>query len=583
MRHLMKFASVLVLATLILTACSTQATPTPAPATQAPAAPAATQPAAAPAATQPAAAPEATQPAAAAPAGDKVLTIIDPVVDKDWSPLRGGGWNVRLLSLWWAAPIWADMAGTLHPQVFASWSSSDDFKVWTFKIDPKAVFSDGSAITAEDVKGTWELCTQPLTKHQRVSLFLSGIVGYDDAVAGKATTLPGIVAKDASTVEVTLTAPDPIFVNRIATNLIGPVKISQARGADGQEITEWWSAANKPAVSGPYMPSAMNLDTGSVEWVPNPKWFGDAPKLAKINLIAVEDGEAAMIMLKKGEADINLTADLPTAFDELGADYVGTNLPATPVLQNFWINSKVAPMDDINCRKALLMAANPTEMFAASHPHGPGQPGTTLVAQILKDKDTNTYPTNDPEGAKAAFAQCKYKDAMPKIYIAGASNAQVEAAAQTLIEQWRQVLGIEQTELVQAYDKLPKSDQDKVQIFRDDVGSRVADAATLLLSSVYSKSGNAQAKMGGYKNAEADKLIEEASALPPSDANRDAKALAAEKLVLDDFVYIPWYAEGPLMHQMSWVLNYSKNLDWQIVEPWNLDMDMALKASSITK
>jgi peptide/nickel transport system substrate-binding protein len=88
-------------------------------------------------------------------------------------------------------------------------------------------------------------------------------------------------------------------------------------------------------------------------------------------------------------------------------------------------------------------------------------------------------------------------------------------------------------------------------------------------------SGNAQGKMGGYKNDAIDKLIDEASALPPSDPTRDLKALEAEKLAIEDYVFIPWYDEGPTMHAMPWVLNYSRNIDWQIVEPWNLDIDLS--------
>ena len=213
MRRFNTLLIVLLVFAVALSACGAPA----APATQAPAA-------AQPTVEQPAA--QATEaPAAAAPAAqEKVLTLIDPVVSKDWSPLRGGGQNVRQMSLMWAPPLWADMSGALHPMVFASWEASADFVTWTFKLDPKAKFSDGSPITAADVKGTWELATQPLTKHQRVSLFLSGIVGYDEAVAGNATELPGVVAKDDTTLVVTLKSPDPIFVNRLATNLLGPVK-----------------------------------------------------------------------------------------------------------------------------------------------------------------------------------------------------------------------------------------------------------------------------------------------------------------------------------------------------------------------
>lgn len=551
MRRIYSLLIVLLIAVFVLSACGS---PTAAPTENLPAATEA-------------------QPAAPA-AEEKVLTIINPVIDKDWSPLRGGGWNVRWLSMWWAPPVWADRQGTLNPMVFESWSSSPDFKTWTFKIDPKAVFSDGSPITADDVKGTWELCTQPLTKHQRVSLFLSAIVGYDEAVAGNATTLPGIVVKDASTVEVTLKAPDPIFVNRIATNLIGPVKISQARGADGQEIVEWWNVTNKPAVSGPYMPSAMNLETGEVEFVPNPNWWGPAPKLSKWIYKTVEDPATAILMLKEGDADINMGADQPTTYAELGPGYVGTNEPSDPIINMFWINNKIAPMDDINCRKALVMAADPAKMFEAAFPHGPGEPATTLLRPLLGDKDTNQPNTNNPDGAKAAFEQCKYKAAMPKLYLAGVSGGQTEAAAQVLVEQWRQVLGITAYEFISAYDKLTPADQAKVQLFRDDVGTRVFDVPSMLLGSIHSGSGNAKSKMGGYVNEQVDQLIDQALTLPFDDPNRVALSLEAEKLATDEFVWIPWNVTGPLTHGMPWVVGLKKNLDWQVMEPWNLDIDL---------
>jgi peptide/nickel transport system substrate-binding protein len=269
--------------------------------------------------------------------------------------------------------------------------------------------------------------------------------------------------------------------------------------------------------------------------------------------------------------------DIPSTFDELGPEYVGTYAPAGPVMQYFWINPNVAPMDDINCRKALIMAANPAEMFQASHPHGPGSVGTVILATLLGDTNPNKPVTNNAEGAKAAFAECSYKDAMPKIYLAGASNPQAEVAAQVLVEQWRQVLGIQETELVPAMDKLPVAEQEKVQFFRDDVGTRVFDVTTLLLGSIYSQSGNAQSKMGGYLNPAVDQLIEEASALPTSDPNRNLKAIEAEKLFMADWLAIPWYNEGPVMHMMPWVLNYGRNIDWQVVEPWNIDIDLSLK------
>jgi peptide/nickel transport system substrate-binding protein len=560
MRRLNLLLTVLLISVFVLSACASPAA-TPAASSDAPVAGDSTAPTSEEQSADPIIQPE----------EEKVLRFIHGLFDMDWSPLRGGGWPVRYLSMFWAPPMWVDMEGTIHPGVFNEWSSNADYTVWTFKIDPNAKFSDGSAITSADVKGTWELASLPSTQHQRVSLFLAGVEGFDAAKVGDSLELPGVVAVDASTIEVNLTAPDPVFSSRIATNLLPPVKISQARGADGKEVADWWHVKNNPAYSGPFMPVSMDLDRGEQEYVKNPNWWGPEPKIDRLTFVTVEDMQTQTLMLQQGEADVAVFLDLPTTHDDLGPEFVGTNQPATPVFQYFWINSYVAPMDDINCRKALIMSVNIEEMFKVSKPFGPGSAGSTLLAPIVGDAGASAFPY-DPEAAKAAFAECSYSAAMPRIILAGISNPSAQAAGEYIVEQWRQVLGITEVELNAKFDELAKTDQGKVQIFRDDTGTRFPDAVSVLQATVYSKSGNAQTKMGNYLNAALDAKIEEAATKTSDDPLRLELAIEAEKIVMEDWVFLPWYNEGPLMRAMPYVTGYAKNLDWQVMEPWNLDI-----------
>ena len=62
--------------------------------------------------------------------------------------------------------------------------------------------------------------------HQRVGLFLSGVVGFDEVKKGEGATMSGIETKGTATVIVTLSNPDPIFDQKIATHLIPPVKMN---------------------------------------------------------------------------------------------------------------------------------------------------------------------------------------------------------------------------------------------------------------------------------------------------------------------------------------------------------------------
>ena len=548
MRRIYSLLSALLLLAFVLSACASPAAPT-------------ADESNAPAAT------EAPQQAAT----EQVLRIIHPAFDQNWTPMLGGGHVARLNSLWWAAPMYFDAKGELHPQVFIEWSSNDDFTQWTFKIDPKAVFSDGSPITADDVKGTWDLEAHPATQHARIDLFLGGVEGFTAVSKGEAAEMSGLVAKDAQTVEVNLTAPDPIFFQKVATHLIAPVKISQARGEDGEQKLEWWRPENGVVVSGPFMPESMDLDRGVITFVRNPNWFGQAPKLDKIIITSVEDNQTAITLLENGEADIHSTIETPTLVDDLGLPFIDG--PELPAAQHFWLSVNVEPTNDINVRKALIMAINGEDLIKASYPDGPHQLATQIPNAVPGADDPEYLPfPYDPEGAKAALAASKYggPENLPKVMIVGVSFPAAEAAAQYIAEQWRQVLGIQTVEMKPQFDDFSGPDKVNIQIFRDDVGTRVPDLVSYLSGAMYSTSGNAINKMGGYNNPEVDRLLDEARVKAIDDPARTELAHQANRLFREDWTFIPWAIPPTSAYAMPWVKNAERNIDWQIAEPWNV-------------
>ena len=515
--------------------------------------------------------------------GGQVLRIIHPVNEDSWSPLNGGGDPTRWLSLQWASPMYFDSNGKIQPYVFSDWSGNADNTVWIFIIAENAVFSDGSPITAEDVKGTWDLCTRPSTKHQRVDLFLSGVVGYDKVSTGKTMEMSGLVIKDSRTIEVTLSKPDPIFYQKLATALIPPVKISQAQDSNGEQITEWWHPKNGVVVSGPFMPQDMDLDRGIITLVKNPNFFGLEPKLDKIIITTVQDAQTATLMLQRGQMDAHTQITTPTMIQDLGKEFADGPMLAKG--HHFWLSSSKLPTDDINVRKALIMAVDTKKMFEASFPDGPHKPATQIVNKVEGvDPECKEYPY-DPEAARAALAASSYGVAanLPKIMFVGISTPSHESAAQYIAEQWRQVLGIEGTEMKSNIDSYEGPDQSNIQIFRDDVGTRVPDMVSYLMGAIHSLSGNAQRKMGGYKNAKVDALLEEASTKSVDDPARIALAQKAQQIFRDDWQYIPYYYETMSKWAMPWVLNFDKNDDWQVIEPWAVSIDEELKAKMIKR
>jgi peptide/nickel transport system substrate-binding protein len=501
----------------------------------------------------------------------QVLRAINPAFNQDWSPLRGGGVPFRWNSFWNASAMYFNATGEIQPYVLTEWAPNTDFTVWTFKVNPAATFADGSSVTAADVKGSWELAAMPASKNQRIDQVLSGVAGYGAAKDGTATEISGIVAGDGE-LTVTLAGPDPIFFQRLANHIAPIVKVSVARGADGNEVPDWFLGA-KGATSGPFMMESLDLDAGTVVWVPNPNFFGAAPKLARIELTAVEDNVTATQLLKSGDYQAHTELVTSTMVLDLGAEFAAG--PTIPTSQHFWFNATRAPMDDPKVREALILAVDRDGLIKASFPDGPHQKTDMVMNSVPGEDDPDFVPYPfDPEAAKAALAASSYggPERLPRIMFVGISSPANEAAAQYIAEQWRQHLGITAVDMKPQQDQYSGPDQNAIQIFRDDVGTRVPDAPSYLAGSIASTSGNAQGKMGNYRNDRVDALIAEALALPADDPNRLAKAQEAQRIFRDDFMFIPWYKQTMSRWANANVQAMEKNLDWQVVEPWNVSI-----------
>jgi peptide/nickel transport system substrate-binding protein len=502
----------------------------------------------------------------------QVLKVANPNFAQDWSPLRGGGVPYRWNSAWWASPMRFDAEGKIHSYVFASWEPNADSTVWTFKIDPAAKFSDGSAITAADVKGSWELAAMPATTNQRVAQVLAGVAGYADVTGGTANALSGVATPDESTVVVTLGAADPIFFMRLANHIAPITKVSQSRGADGNENPDWYMPGSV-IVSGPFKPTSIDLDGGKLVFEPNENFFVAKPKLARIEITSIEDNVTATQLIKSGEFNAHTELVTSTMVQDLGPEF--GDGPQIPTSQHFWFNAARAPMDDPKVRQALIMAVDRDGLIKASYPEGPHKKTDQVINSVPGAENSGFEPfPYDPEGAKKLLAESSYggPERLPKLLFVGVSGPAIEAAAQYIAEQWRQNLGISAVDMKPQQDQYAGPDQNAVQIFRDDVGTRVPDAASYLLGSIASSSGNAQGKMGGYKNDAVDAKLAEASTKAADDPARVTLAQEAQKLFREDWMFIPWYAQTMSRWATANVAGMEKNLDWQVAAPWDISI-----------
>ena len=191
---------------------------------------------------------------------------------------------------------------TLTPVLAQSWESNADQTQFTFHLDPKAVFSDGSPVEAKDVKWTFERLANMKAS---ASYFMDGV--------------KSIEAPDAHTVVITMAAPNSEFIGIMAAPNTGIInsKAAIAQGALAnadaatKDPSEPWFLANS-AGSGPYMLDSYKPND-ELRLKVNDKYWRAKPAIDAVVLRQVKESVAQAQMLENGGADIAMQVDPDTA------------------------------------------------------------------------------------------------------------------------------------------------------------------------------------------------------------------------------------------------------------------------------
>jgi oligopeptide transport system substrate-binding protein len=116
-----------------------------------------------------------------------------------------------------------DMDGRPVPGIASSWQISPDGLTWLFHLRPKARWSNGVPLTAQDFVYSWRRIVSPSTGAPYAQA-LAPIEHALDIASGKAApdTL-GVEAVDAHTLRVKLTGPTPYLLDLLAQQYLYPV------------------------------------------------------------------------------------------------------------------------------------------------------------------------------------------------------------------------------------------------------------------------------------------------------------------------------------------------------------------------
>jgi peptide/nickel transport system substrate-binding protein len=288
----------------------------------------------------------------------------------------------------------------IEPEIAESWTISADGKALTFKINPKAMFWDGSPVTAQDVKWSFD---------RAVSL------GGFPAVQMKAGSMidpEQFVVVDDMTFRVDLPEPSKLTLPDLAVPIpfIINSKVAKANAtADDPWATEYLHTT--PAGSGAY--KIARWDPGQqFVYERNDNWaLGPTPGVKRVILREVPSAATRRALIERGDADLYM--DVPAKDAKELKDQGKVKVSGAPIdncLHVLGLNVEQKPFDNVKVRQAIAYALPYREIISAGA-YGRAEPmfgGTETTPSTIAWPQPFPYDT-DLDKAKALLAEAGHE------------------------------------------------------------------------------------------------------------------------------------------------------------------------------
>jgi oligopeptide transport system substrate-binding protein len=396
------------------------------------------------------------------------------------------------------------------PALAQSWDVNG--KVVTFHLRDDGRWTNGDPVTAQDFEYSWKRTLDPsLAADYAYQLY--GIVGaeaYNNAKPGQAPALRdkvGVKALDDRTLQVTLTSPQPWFVQQVAHHSFLPVHqpTVERHGAK-------WTEPGNIVTNGPFKLAGWKHDA-SITLVKNTDWRGaDKVALERVEGRIVVDGTTRVQAFEAGEVDALDGGGLPPAdmprlkqlaeyekYPALGTYYYGFNLKNIPD-----VDQRRAMAFAID-RRSIIDNVAQADQIPATGMVPQGMPGFDVIKQDF-------LPARADLG-KAKQFMAEVEEPVRKVtlfYNDAPGHKEIAVAVQAM---WKE-LGIDTTiksqEFAQFLEFLGPPPNDAVYVYRLGWIADYGDPMNFL-ELWTSKSGNNNTR---FASPEYDRLIEKARNTP---------------------------------------------------------------------
>ena len=423
-----------------------------------------------------------------------------------------------------------------------SFEVSQDGTVYRFILRENLVFSDGTPLTASDVKWSWERAALPETGSPIVKEFLGDIVGINDIVDGNASSAEGITVVDDTTLEVRIDAPKPYFIAKLTY----PVTFVVSRDNIESGGESWTDA---PVGTGPFVLKDYEIGV-SMTLARNERYWDRPAYLDEVQFNLV--GGSALAMYENDEIDIS---GIPTASFERVTDPADplydevVDVPPEFFTHYIGFNSDLPPFDDVHFRRAMNYAVDKELIVEAvlqgrvRAAYGPLPPGFIGFNPDLERLEF------DPDKAVEELNMSKYADpeTRPRIVLtASGTGGSPSAWLQAVADMWARTLDVQiEFQEVEWATFLQEIDNKQLQLFSLGWSPDYPDPHTFV--DVLFRS-DSTINPTGYANEEVDALLDEATT-EPDPARRIQLYQQAEQIIVNEATWLPmfWGADGKVL------------------------------------
>ena len=232
--------------------------------------------------------------------------------------------------------------GEYQPCLATDWTNSDDGLTYTFHLREDVKFNDGTPFNAEAVKLYFD--------NMKSVIGTSSNYGQLDMLTSE------ITVDDEYTVSFHLTRPYYNVLNDLSMVMPRGILSASAFNEDGSLNSEY--LMNHTPGTGPYMFESVNDTATEYTFVRNPNYWGEDPDVDSFTVKVIPESKVAA--MRAGEVDFIIGSD---TLDAASYQELSSTEGITGVISDFdfvtefiALNDEVAPLDDINIRKAIQMA-----------------------------------------------------------------------------------------------------------------------------------------------------------------------------------------------------------------------------------